>query len=37
MISDLEIIYELYALYIFEQNDYSKRKKRVLTMKTRVM
>ena len=37
MISNLEIIYELFALYISEQNDYFERKKRILTMKTRIM
>ena len=37
MISDLEIIYKLFALYISEQNNHFERKKSVLTMKTRVM
>ena len=34
MISNEEIIYELFALYISEQRDYFERKERVLTMKT---
>ena len=37
MILDLKTIYQSFASYIFEQNDYFERKKRILTMKTRVM
>ena len=37
IISVLKIVYKLFALYIFEQNDYFERKEKVLTMKTRIM
>ena len=37
MISDLGITYESFVSYTSEQNDYSKRKEEILSMKTRAI